>query len=151
MQDVYFLYSPPTYSHRAKEILKRSVDKMYLGDLCLSDYKAQTQKGRLLENMVYIELLRNNFKTQRYLGYRNKNLEIDFYVEKSSKSALIQVCWQLGDSNENRALWEREFGNLHYTNKDVPKFVVSLDDKIDSPYRDVEHLNIMRFLAWAGE
>jgi predicted AAA+ superfamily ATPase len=151
MQDVYFLYSPPTYSHRAKEILKRSVDKMYLGDLSLSDYKAQTQKGRLLENMVYIELLRNNFKIQRYLGYRNKNLEIDFYVEKSSKSALIQVCWQLGDSNENRALWEREFGNLYYTNKDVPKFVVSLDDKIDSPYRDVEHLNIMQFLAWAGE
>ena len=101
--------------------------------------------------MVYIELLRNNFKAQRYLGYRNKNLEIDFYVEKSSKSALIQVCWQLGDSNENRALWEREFGNLYYTNKDVPKFVVSLDDKIDSPYRNVEHLSIMRFLAWAGE
>ena len=151
MQDVYFLYLPPTYSHRAKEILKRSVDKVYLGDLCLSDYKAQTQKGRLLENMVYIELLRSNFKVQRYLGYRNKNLEIDFYVEKSSKSALIQVCWQLGDSIENRALWEREFGNLHYTNKDVPKFVVSLDDKIDSPYRDVEHLNIMRFLEWAGE
>ncbi len=151
MRDVYFLYSPPTYSHRAKEILKRSVDKIYLGDLCLSDYKAQTQKGRLLENMVYIELLRNNFKVQRYLGYRNKNLEIDFYVEKSSKSALIQVCWQLGDSNENRALWEREFDNLHYTNKDVPKLVVSLDDKIDSPYRDVEHLNIMHFLAWADE
>jgi len=49
------------------------------------------------------------------------------------------------------ALWEREFGNLHYTNKDVPKFVVSLDDRIDSPYRDVEHLNIMQFLAWAEE
>jgi len=151
MQDVYFLYSPPTYSHRAKEILKRSVDKVYLGDLCLSDYKPQTQKGRLLENMVYIELLRNNFKVQRYLGYRNKNLEIDFYAEKKDKSALIQVCWQLGDSNENRALWEREFGNLYYTKKDVTKFVVSLDNKIDSPYRDVEHLNIMRFLEWAGE
>jgi len=52
------------------------------------------------------------------------------------------VCWQLGDSRENHALWEREFGNLHYTNKDVPKFVVSLDEKIDSPYREVEHLNI---------
>ena len=151
MQDVYFLYSPPTYSHRAKEILRRSVDKIYLGDLCLADYKSQTQKGRLLENMVYLELARNNFKVQRYMGYRNKNLEIDFYVEKSSKSALIQVCWLLGDSNENRALWEREFGNLHYTNKDVLKFVVSLDDKINSPYRDVEHLNIMQFLAWAEE
>ncbi|MBI9083485.1 MAG: ATP-binding protein [Desulfobacterales bacterium] len=151
MRDVYFLYSPPTYSHRAKEILRRSVDKIYLSDLCLSDYKAQTQKGRLLENMVYIELLRNSFKVQRYLGYRNKNLEIDFFVEKGNKSALIQICWQLGDINENRMLWEREFGNLHYTNIDAPKFVVSLDDNVDSPQRDVEHLNIMQFLAWAGE
>ncbi len=151
MQDVYFLYSPPTYSHRTKEILKRSVDKIYLSDLCLSDYETQTQKGRLLENMVYIELLRNNFKVQRYLGYRNKKLEIDFYVEKSSKSALIQVCWQLGDRNENRSLWEREFSNLHYTKKDVAKYVVSLDNKIDSPYRDIKHLSITHFLAWAEE
>ncbi|MEE8398181.1 MAG: ATP-binding protein, partial [Desulfobacterales bacterium] len=151
MQDVYFLHLPRTYSHRTKDILKRSVDKMYLGDLCLADYEAQAQKGRLLENMVYIELLRNNFKVQRYLGYRNRNLEIDFYVSKAKKSALIQVCWQLGDSNENSALWEREFGNLHYTNKDVPKFVVSLDDGIDSPYGDVGHRGIMQFLAWAEE
>lgn len=151
MQDVYFLYSPTTYSHRTKEILKRSVDKIYLGDLCMADFKAQTQKGRLLENMVYIELERNNFKVQRYLGYRNKNIEIDFFVEKGAKSALIQVCWQLGDSQENRLLWEREFGNLHYTKKDVPKFVVSLDDNIISPHSDVGHLNIMNFLEWAGE
>ncbi len=151
MQDVYFLYSPPTYSYRAKEILKRRVDKIYLSDFCLSDYKAQTQKGRLLENMVFIELLRNNFKVQRYMGYRNKNFEIDFYVEKSSKSALIQVCWQLGDRNENRSLWEREFSNLHYIKKDVEKFVVSRDEKIASPYRDIKHLSITQFLVWAEE
>jgi len=151
MQDVYFLYSPPTYSHRTKEIRKRSVDKIYLSDLCLSEYEAQTQKGRLLENMVYIELLRNNFRVQRYLGYRNRKLEIDFFIEKGDKSALIQVCWQLGDSTENRELWEREFGNLHHTKKSVPKFVVSLDDKIDSPFGDVKHLNIMQFYAWTAE
>ena len=148
MRDVYFLYLPQTYSYRTKEILKRRVDKIYLGDLCLADYKARTQKGRLLENMVYLELLRNNFKVQRYFGYRNKNLEVDFYVEKNQKSALIQVCWQLGDSDENQALWEREFGNLHYTKNASPKFLVSLDKQIDSPYSDIKHLNIMQFLSW---
>ncbi|MFH2132257.1 MAG: ATP-binding protein [bacterium] len=148
MQDVYFLYSPPTYSHRTKEILKRGTDKIYLGDLCLADFKVQTQKGRLLENMVYIDLLRNNFKVERYLGYRNKNLEIDFYVEKGDKSALVQVCWLLGDSVENSALWEREFGNLHYTKLDVPKFVVSLDDNIQSPFKEISHMNIMDFISW---
>jgi len=149
MQDVYFLFSPPTYSHRAKDILKRSVDKIYLSDLSFADYQSQTQKGRLLENMVFIELLRNNFKIQRFLGYRNKKLEIDFYIEKQDKIALVQVCWQLGDIHENQTLWDREFGNLHYTNRDVPKFVVSLDEAVQSPYRDIRHLNIISFIAWA--
>ncbi len=151
MKDVYFLYSPPTYSYRSKEILRRSTEKIYLGDLCLADYKVQTQKGRLLENMIYIELMRNSFNVQRFKGYRNKNLEIDFHAEKTTKSALIQVCWYLGDSSENPMLWEREFGNLHFTNMDILKFVVSLDNKIDSPYRDVGHLNIIEFLEWVME
>ncbi len=151
MRDVYFLHSPPTYSYRTKEFLKRSVDKIYLGDLCMADYKAQTQRGRLLENMVYLELLRHNFSVQRFLGYRNRNLEIDFYVEKEGISALIQVCWLLGDRTENQALWEREFGNLHNTHKDVAKLVVSLDAKIDSPYREIQHLNVMQFLAWVKQ
>jgi len=81
------------------------------------------------------------------LGYRNRNLEVDFYIEKKNKSALVQVCWQLGDINENKIFWEREFANLHYTNLNVPKIVVSLDEKIDSPYQDVEHLNIIKFLT----
>lgn len=151
MKDVYFLYSPDTYSYRIKEILKRSVDKIYLGDLCMASYQAQTQKGRLLENMLYLELLRYNFQVQRFLGYRNKNLEIDFYIEKGDKSALIQVCWMLGDAEESHILWEREFGNLHTTNKDVPKIVVSLDETISSPYKDVVHLNVIKFLAWISD
>jgi uncharacterized protein len=148
MRDVYFLHSPPTYSYRTKEILKRSVDKIYLGDLAMANYKAQTQRGRLLENMVYLELLRNNFSVQRFLGYRNRNLEIDFYAEKGRTSALIQVCWLLGDSTENQALWEREFGNLYNTHKEASKFVVSLDEDINPPYKETSHLNIMQFLDW---
>lgn len=147
MKDVYFIYSPSTYSYRSKDILRRSVDKIYLSDLCFANYKMQTQKGRLLENMVYIELLRHNYRVQRFFGYRNKNLEIDFYIEKNNKQALVQVCWQLGDINENQMVWQREFGNLHHTNINVLKLVVSLDEKVDSPYTDVKHLNIMQFLS----
>jgi len=147
IKDVYFIYSPSTYSYRAKDILRRSIDKIYLSDLCFATYKMQTQQGRLLENMVYIELLRRNYKVQRFFGYRNKNLEIDFYIEKNSRSALIQLCWRLGDINENKVLWEREFGNLHYTNINIPKIVVSLDESIESPYKDVLHINIMQFLS----
>ena len=110
MQDVYFLYSPTTYSHRTKEILKRSVDKIYLGDLCMADFNAQTQKGRLLENMVYIEFGKKQLQGPKVPGLPEQKSRIDFFVQKEAKSALVQVCWQLGDSQENRSLWEREFG-----------------------------------------
>ena len=148
LQDVYFLHAPPTYSHRSKDMLKRGIDKIYLSDLCMADYPAQTQQGRLLENMIFLALLKQGFYIQRYLGYRNRNLELDFFVNKNSESALIQVCWLLGDSEENAKLWEREFGNLHYTRRDIPKYVVSLDESAVSPYRDVTHINVIDFLTW---
>ncbi len=146
MQDVYFLYTPQTYSYRNKEVLKRSVNKIYLGDLCMANYKPHTQQGRLLENMVYLELIRRHFKVQRFLGYRNRNLEIDFFAEKNHRTVMIQVCWQLGDQEENTTLWEREFGNLHHTRSEAEKWLVSLDSDVVSPYKGIEAMDIIKFL-----
>jgi len=146
MEDVFFISLPETYSYRAKDILKRSINKLYIGDLCFGDYKENTEKGRLLENFVFLELRRNNYQVKRYFAYKNRNLEIDFYAEKPSKSILLQVCWRLGDKAENPSLWEREFGNLNEAKLDVDKFVISLDENIPSVYRDIKHVNILDFI-----
>jgi len=146
MRDVYFLHAPETYSYRNKEVLKRSINKIYLGDLSMAIYKPHTQQGRLLENMIYLELLRRRFKVQRFLGYRNRNLEIDFCAEKNHRTVMIQVCWQLGDREENQTLWEREFGNLHHTRSETEKWLVSLDKGVISPYKDIEAMDVLKFL-----
>ena len=59
---------------------------------------------------------------------------------------MIQVCWQLGDREENQTLWEREFGNLHHTRSEAEKWLVSLDQGVISPYRDIEAMDVMEFL-----
>ena len=59
---------------------------------------------------------------------------------------LIQVSWKLGAPEENSALWEREFGNLRHTKLDVDKYVVSMDENIQSPHREIQHLNVLEFV-----
>jgi hypothetical protein len=146
LESVYFIHLPKTYSYRNKDLLDKKVDKIYLGDLAFAQYKAKSEKGRLLENMIYLELRKKGYKIQRYFAYKNKNLEIDFHIEKVDYIALIQVSWLLGDKNENKELWSREFGNLSSVNLDVDKFVVTLDKEIISPFREIKHLNVIEFL-----
>ena len=148
MVDVYFLYCPPTYSYRNKDILSKGVDKIFLSDLSFADCEKHAGKGRLLENMIYLEMLRRGFVIKRFLGYRNRNLEIDFWIKKGEYEALIQVCWHLGLAEENGEMWRREFGNLEAINLNVPKIVVSLDKKITAPSKETQHMNVVAFLQW---
>lgn len=54
--------------------------------------------GRLLENQVFVELLRRGYDTQASLFYyRSRNdKEVDFVVRKGTRiEALIQVCYDM--------------------------------------------------------
>ena len=146
IQDAFFIRMPETYSYRIKDVLKNKISKLYLADTSFALYKQGTEYGRLLENLVYSELIRRRYNVQRFFAYKNKNLEIDFFAEKQGKAMLVQVCWLLGDENENATLWSREFGNLSGTKLNAAKYVVSLDQKINSPFSDIRHLNILDFL-----
>jgi predicted AAA+ superfamily ATPase len=148
MKDAFFLYCPATYSYRIKDVLKQQVDKIYLSDLGFADHDAGAAKGRLLENMVYLEIIRRQFTAKRFISYRNNKLEIDFWIKKNNREALIQVCWQLGSLEENAGMWDREFGNLGSVSWDLPKIVVSLDHNVRSPVKGVEHMSVPEFLKW---
>lgn len=67
--------------------------------------------GRLLENLVFVELLRrrvNAPETDVYY-WRSKDREVDFILKEGLKvKAAIQVCWNLGEKKTK----EREVGNL---------------------------------------
>ena len=122
-----------------KEII--GSEKYYLIDQGF--YKSQLEEkqhniGKLLENIVYLELIRNDCKVT--IGCINK-YEIDFVCRKNNKKFYIQVAYHL----ETEETIEREFRPLMLIEDNFPKYVLSMDKENLS--RDgIEHIHIIKFL-----
>jgi predicted AAA+ superfamily ATPase len=76
-------------------------------------------RGKLLENLVYIELLRNGYEVN--VGQDRFIPEIDFVAKKNNEYLYIQVCENLNESNQTN-----EIGNLLKIN-DGRKLFISKD------------------------
>ena len=95
--------------------------------------------SRILENIVFIELLRRNWKVT--IGKIGK-YEIDFACQKFDKTMYIQVTYSLS-SKETR---EREFRPLLKIPDNFPKYVISYNDNVDFSHDGIIHLNLVDFL-----
>lgn len=94
--------------------------------------------GSILENIVYIELLRRGYDVK--IGILDKK-EIDFVCTKDKEKLYIQVTYQL----ENDKTIEREFSGLAKINDNFDKYVLSMD-KLDFSGNGLKHRNIIDFL-----
>ncbi len=94
--------------------------------------------NQVLENIVYVELLRRGYKV--YVG-KNASLEIDFVAEKGDKKEYYQVSYLL--ASEETA--KREFGAFKGIDDNYPKYVLSLDE-FDFSRDGYCHKNIRKFL-----
>lgn len=108
VENIYFGFFVEMYSESER---KRQVNprKFYLIDQGLHNYltlKFSQNMGRLLENLVFLELRRKGFQVCYYKSKRG--YEIDFLLDKSGKRALIQVCFDLSHieifNREKRAI-----------------------------------------------
>jgi len=93
----------------------------------------------ILENIVYMELLRRGYKVT--VGKSCAN-EIDFVCEKKNEKRYIQVTYLLA-SDETI---EREFGAYSAINDNFPKYVLSMDN-FDMSRDGIVHKNIIEFLT----
>ena len=95
--------------------------------------------GSVLENIVYIELLRRGYDLK--IGIINDK-EIDFICKKDKEKIYIQVTYLLkGDETI-----EREFSGLSQINDNFDKYVLSMD-KLDFSGNGIKHRNIIDFLT----
>lgn len=117
-------------------------EKYYWEDLGLRNslvgYKA-TDIGQMLENLVFLHLLRLGFKI--YVGQLD-NKEIDFVCEKDGRKIYVQVAYLIN----NQAVKDREFGNLMEVPDNYQKLVVSMDRLIGGDYQGIKHYYILDFL-----
>lgn len=98
----------------------------------------QVNNSRIIENIVYFELLRRGYEvTIGCVG----DYEIDFVCKKMGERIYVQVTREL--ANEDTI--EREFRPLLLVKDNYPKYVISTDE-FDMSQDGIIHMNILDFL-----
>lgn len=100
LEDSYILNEIRPYAYSLKEQL-RAKKKLYLSDnsfLAQTSFRFSKDQGKLFENLVYSELLKQGFE----IYYFNKEFECDFIAQKDGKIYAFQVCYELNAHNLNR-------------------------------------------------
>lgn len=139
--DAMVIYPAKRYDIKGKKILKR-LEKYYLVDLGLRFNVLGYRKNdisQLLENIVYLELLRKGYKV--YVG-KEQNREIDFIAIKRNEKLYIQVTYVL----HNDKVIEREYKPLRKVEDNYPKLVLSLDKMPIGVQEGIQWMNIIDFL-----
>jgi len=95
LEDSFFIFMLNKFSLSYKKS-EQSIPKIYFIDNGLLRINFVDDKGRLLENMVFVELLRRN-KDTAYYQNATKN-EVDFVIKSGKKiEELIQVCYDISN------------------------------------------------------
>lgn len=138
--DAYLFYQVKREDLQGKQILA-SNEKYYIADHGIREAVFggnMRDINLILENIVYLELLRRGYKVT--VG-RTGDKEIDFVCDKQGDKLYVQVAYLLAsDETVNR-----EFGAYNNIRDNFPKYVVSLDE-FDMSRNGIKHRNIRDFL-----
>ena len=120
-------------------------EKFYFEDLglrnCIRSFNYRTDIGKLMENVVYLHLLRNAYRV--YVG-KSGDQEIDFIAEKNGEKLYMQVSYLLTDEKTV----EREFGNLAKIADNYPKYVVTMDEfQPKNTFKGTRQIHLREFLS----
>jgi len=113
LEESYLLFILNRFSFKLKEQIK-TPKKVYVADngfILAKSFQFSNNTGKLIENIVFCELLRRNYKPNiDIFYYKTKNgKEVDFVLKQATKiNKLIQVCYNISDTNTK----EREIKSL---------------------------------------
>ena len=139
--DGLLIYEVNRYNIKGKEFLS-TLSKYYVSDLGLRQMilgNRNIDMGHILENIIYLELLRR--KCNVYVGQFDKN-EIDFVVINSNEVEYYQVALTVLDENTLK----RELDALKNIKDNYPKYLITLDEVL--PNTDYEGIKIINALEW---
>ncbi|MBR1648203.1 MAG: ATP-binding protein [Alphaproteobacteria bacterium] len=122
LENAFIFYPAFRYDIKGKEYLKTQ-GKYYMVDLGLRNQRLgfrNTDRGYILENVVYFELLRRGYKVS--VGKTDEK-EIDFIAIKSDEKLYIQVT----ESLSNESTRQRELAALRSVKDHFEKIVLTTD------------------------
>jgi len=138
----FLIYKAERFDVKGKNLLARDY-KYYAVDPGLRSYllgkKSGSDMGHILENIVYLELLRRGNRV--YVG-KVDDLEIDFVAENKDGLKYYQVSLTVRDEKT----LERELSALQSINDHYPKFILTLDMDPKSDYDGIKKINVLDWL-----
>ena len=141
LSESYIIYQAKRYNIKGKQYLK-TLEKYYVVDIGLRFMllgSRQADAGHILENVVYLELLRRGFDVS--VG-KVDEYEVDFVAQNSRGTTYFQVALSV----RNEQTLERELRPLMMIRDHYPKFILTLDDDPEAQYDGIRRVNARDWL-----
>ena len=141
--EAYLIYKVPRFEIKGKGLLQ-TLNKYYIVDPCFAKVRLKKSilkdRSHWLENMVYLELLRQNKEV--FIGKRH-NLEVDFVaIDYNDYTSYYQVAW----TTENVDTLERELASLKAIKDSTPKYLLTTDVDFNPVYDGIRKLNVIDWM-----
>ena len=140
--DSFIIYQAKRYNVKGKQYLK-TLEKYYVIDIGMRFFMlgtANADTGHILENIVYLELLRRDYEV--YVG-KVEGLEVDFVIRERNKTTYIQVS----ASVREEATLKRELRPLEMINDHYPKLLLTLDEDPEADFNGIRKINALKWLV----
>ncbi|NCC25048.1 MAG: ATP-binding protein [Deltaproteobacteria bacterium] len=141
-QDALIAHKAPRYDIKGRRYLEL-YEKYYLGDTGLRHAVLgfrETDIAQILENVVYLELLRRQYEVSiGKIGDR----EIDFIATRENQKLYIQVTYLLASPET----MDREFSPLLAVDDNYPKMVLSMDTMLGNDFQGIKRMYLPDFLT----
>ncbi len=141
LMESYIIYQAKRYNIRGKQHLK-TLEKYYVVDIGMRYMllgTSGTDVGHILENVVYLELLRRGYDV--YVG-KIDELEVDFVAKNRRGTEYIQVAASVRD----KSTLNRELASLQRITDNYPKTILTLDDDPEADYEGIRRINALEWL-----
>jgi predicted AAA+ superfamily ATPase len=140
-RDSYILYKTDRYDIKGRKLLK-TLNKFYMVDmglrrLLLGDKAVDS--GHILENIVYLELLRRGYKV--YIG-KVDDKEVDFAAEGPDGTEYYQVS----ETVRGKETLARELAPLELIRDHNPKFLLTRDYEPKVSHNGIKQINALEWL-----
>ena len=151
LHEPYLFYYLPRYNNKLK-LMKKAPRKVYVVDngfVAAKAFSLSDNLGRLLENQVFVELLRQGYDTDKTMFYyRSRNdKEVDFVLRKGAHiDRLVQVCYDMSNAKTEK----REVDSLLECAEELncSTLVIVTNNEERSIEKDGYRINVVPVAKW---